>query len=70
MRNRIISGVVLLPILVFLIVYGGLPLHITNIIISAIGLYEFYKAMSGKIVHVIILALQPAFFTDICRTFS
>ncbi len=52
MRKRIISGVVLLPILVFLIVYGGLPLHITNIVISAIGLYEFYKAMSGKIVHV------------------
>ena len=52
MKTRIISGVVLLPLLIFLIVYGGLPLHIAILIVSFIGLYEFYKALSGKILPV------------------
>ncbi|MCI1930827.1 MAG: phosphatidate cytidylyltransferase [Clostridia bacterium] len=49
MATRIISGAVLLPVLLFFIIYGGLPLHIAIAVISVMGLYEFYKVLSGKI---------------------
>ncbi|MCJ7856875.1 phosphatidate cytidylyltransferase [Lachnospiraceae bacterium NSJ-143] len=52
MRTRIISGAVLLPLLLFLIIFGGIPLHAAIFVISIIGIYEFYKALSGKILPV------------------
>ena len=48
MLKRTISAVVLLPLLIFLIVKGGLPLKIAIAIVSFIGQHEFYRAFSGK----------------------
>ncbi len=48
MLKRTISAIVLLPLLIFLIVYGGLPLKIAVGIVSLIGMHEFYMAFSGK----------------------
>lgn len=48
MLKRTISALVLLPVLIILIVVGGLPLKIAIAIISFIGLHEFYRAFSGK----------------------
>jgi len=55
MATRILSGVILLPVLLFFIIYGGLPLHIAIMVISMLGLYEFYKVLSSGIkpVHTI-----------------
>ena len=52
MKTRIISGAVLLPLLLFFIIYGGLPLHLAVVVISIMGMYEFYKVLSGKILPV------------------
>ena len=48
MLKRTISAVVLLPLLIFLIVKGGLPLKIAIAVLSFIGQHEFYRAFSGK----------------------
>lgn len=52
MKTRIISGAVLLPLLLFFIIYGGRPLHLAVVVISIMGMYEFYKVLSGKILPV------------------
>lgn len=49
MSTRIISGLLLLPVLVFFIVYGGLPLKTAVLALSVIGMYEFYRAFYKKI---------------------
>lgn len=46
---RIISSVVALPILIVLVLLGGFWLQLGLSVISIIGLYEFYKAVCGKI---------------------
>ena len=48
MKTRIISAVIALPILIFILIKGGLYLKIATLAISFIGLYEFYKAFSKK----------------------
>ena len=48
MLTRIISGVVLLPILIVIVAYGGLPLKISLICAAMIGLHEFYRAFSKE----------------------
>ncbi|MEA5085521.1 MAG: phosphatidate cytidylyltransferase [Lachnospiraceae bacterium] len=48
MSTRIISGLVLLPVLIFFIVYGGIPLKIAVLVLSVIGMYEFYRAFYPK----------------------
>lgn len=48
MSTRIISGIILLPIVVFFIVYGGLPLKAAVLALSVIGMYEFYRAFYSK----------------------
>ncbi|MGL4790672.1 MAG: phosphatidate cytidylyltransferase [Anaerotignaceae bacterium] len=48
MVTRIISGVILLPILLFFIIFGGIPLKIAILVVSLIGSNEFYKAFHGK----------------------
>lgn len=45
MKIRVLSGVILLPIVLFLIYYGKLPLIIALFVVTIIGLYEFYKAV-------------------------
>ncbi len=53
MAVRIISSIVAIPLLIFFIVWGGVPLYLAVLVISLIGMYELYKAVSGriKIVH-------------------
>lgn len=48
MAVRILSSIVGLPILIFIVVYGGLPLQICVALFSLIGLREFYHAFSKK----------------------
>lgn len=54
MLTRIITAVVGLPILIFIIYIGGLPLKLAVAAVSLVGMYEFYRAMSKKIkpIHV------------------
>ena len=41
MRTRILSGVLLLPLLIFVVVSGGLWLKAAVGILGLIGMYEF-----------------------------
>lgn len=52
MLVRIISSLVLFPILFALVYYGGLPLKIGTIFVSIVGMYEFYKAICKKIMPI------------------
>ena len=52
MLVRIISSLVLFPILFAFVYYGGLPLKIGTIFVSIIGMYEFYKAICKKIMPI------------------
>ena len=47
MKTRIISGLILLPLLLFL-VFGGAPLYIVELILISIAMHEFYKAFEEK----------------------
>lgn len=47
MLTRIIGGLALIPLFLFIIV-GGIPLYIAEVAIVCIGLNEFYKAFKGK----------------------
>jgi len=48
MKTRIISGLIMAPILIFFIVWGGLPLQIAIGLASVIGMKEFYEAFSKE----------------------
>lgn len=48
MAVRIISAVVAIPLLLFFIIVGGIPLRAAAVIISLIGMYELDRAVSGK----------------------
>lgn len=48
MKIRIISGLLGLPISIFILYLGGIYLKITLLLISLIGMMEFYKALSKK----------------------
>lgn len=48
MAVRIISGVVGLPILIILVLLGGVYLKLSVAVISVIGMYEFYLAVSSS----------------------
>ncbi|MCI8703890.1 MAG: phosphatidate cytidylyltransferase [Anaerotignum sp.] len=48
MRTRILSGVLLLPFLIFVVVSGGLWLKAAVGILGLIGMYEFYHAFSKE----------------------
>ncbi|QJA08297.1 phosphatidate cytidylyltransferase [Romboutsia sp. CE17] len=47
MLTRIIAALALVPLLGILI-YGGIPLYITEIVLISIALHEFYKAFNEK----------------------
>ncbi|MCD8091263.1 MAG: phosphatidate cytidylyltransferase [Clostridiales bacterium] len=53
MLVRILTAIVGLPLLILIVWLGGLPLAFCTWIISIIGMYEFYKAVSGgyKTIH-------------------
>ncbi len=63
MLVRIISAVVAIPILLFFIIVGGLPLRGAVLVLSLIGMGELYKAVSGKIklVHFVGFALEAVY---------
>lgn len=55
MGIRIVSSVLGIPLLIFLIVKGGIFLKVALLLVSLIGMYEFYMAVSKKlnIAHII-----------------
>lgn len=69
MAVRIISGVVGLPILLAIVLLGGIWLKLGVLFVSLIGMYEFYKAVSKKImpIHFIgfLMEILYIFFIDI-----
>ena len=64
MLVRIISAAVGIVLLLLFVIAGGLPLEIAALIISLIGIYELYKAVSGeiKLVHIAGFLLDIAYF--------
>lgn len=48
MKTRIISGVVLLPVLIFLVVSGGIWLQVAIGFLGLVGMREFYQAFSKE----------------------
>lgn len=67
MLTRILTAVLGLPILIFIIYIGGLPLKIAVSLVSLVGMYEFYKAMSGKLkpIHVMGFLIELVLFAII-----
>ena len=53
MKSRIIVALIGIPILIFVILFGGLPLLIFTNFVVGIGTWEFYRMIehSGKKVH-------------------
>lgn len=49
---RILSGVLLFPILFFLVFKGGIFLKLGTIFVSLVGMYEFYRAICKKIMPI------------------
>lgn len=70
MLVRIISAAVAIPLLLLFIVLGGLPLEIAALIITLIGIYELYKAVSGEIkfVHIVGFLLDIIYFAFVIIT--
>lgn len=52
MVTRIISAIIGIPILLVLVSSGGIILKISAVIFSIIGMSEFYKALSNKVLNV------------------
>lgn len=48
MKTRILSGIVLLPVLIFLVVSGGIWLKAAIGFLGIVGMYEFYQAFSKE----------------------
>ncbi|KAB3531347.1 phosphatidate cytidylyltransferase [Alkaliphilus serpentinus] len=51
MLKRIISGVLGIPILITVVWYGGYLLYLSLLIVSLIGIHEFYIAFKSKNIH-------------------
>ena len=47
MKTRILSAVIMLPLLL-LVYFGGIWLKMAVIIVSVIGLHEFYKGFEAE----------------------
>ena len=52
MLKRTMTAIIGLPILIFLIVMGGMWLRILLLALSLVGLYEFYNALSKKVLAI------------------
>ncbi len=61
---RIISAAVGIPFLLFFIIIGGIPLKIMTLLVSLIGMYELYRAVSGRLkpVHIVGFLLNIVYF--------
>lgn len=66
MAVRIISALVAIPLLLFFIIFGGLPLRCAVFVLSLIGMYELYKAVSGKVkvVHIVGFVMEGFYFAS------
>ena len=68
MKTRIISALVALPLLIFVIVSGGMWTHIGIAVLGLVGMYEFNKAISKEVkgTHIIayIFGLIYVIFID------
>lgn len=70
MKLRVISAVVLLPMVIFILAYGGWPLMLTLCVATVIGLYEFYKAvgMNEKLLKylsvIVTISIYIIFYND------
>lgn len=71
MKIRIITSLVGLPILIALVVMGGIPLKLSILAVSLVGMYEIYSTFREKLlpVHYIVYAFTIAYFLNI-RNFS
>ena len=49
MAVRIISSIVALPLLLLFVILGGVYLKAALLVVSLIGMYEFYMAVSKRI---------------------
>lgn len=49
MVTRILTAVLLFPLLIFIVTLGGISLQITVLIVATIGTFELYKAFSQKL---------------------
>uniref|UniRef100_UPI0037361015 phosphatidate cytidylyltransferase n=1 Tax=Anaerotignum sp. TaxID=2039241 RepID=UPI0037361015 len=58
MKTRIISAVILVPLLLFFVISGGIWLKIAVGFLGLVGMHEFYQAFSkeNKSLHVICYA--------------
>ena len=48
MKTRILSAVVALPLLLFIVISGGIWLHVGVGLLGLIGMYEFNRAIAGE----------------------
>lgn len=70
MLTRIIGGLALIPLFLFIIV-GGIPLYIAEVAIVCIGLNEFYKAFKSKDINpLFIIGYIFAVYLGIKNTFN
>ena len=46
MKTRILSAVVALPLLLFIVISGGIWLHVGVGLLGLIGMYEFNRAIA------------------------
>ncbi|SCY12843.1 phosphatidate cytidylyltransferase [Alkaliphilus peptidifermentans] len=72
MLKRVVSGIVGIPLLIGIILYGGPLIYISVMAISLIGIYEFYLAVENKginpvrwIGYVLTIAILSQFYFDI-----
>lgn len=70
MLARIMGGLALLPLFLFLII-GGVPLYIAEVVLICIGLNEFYKAFKHKDINpLFIIGYIFAIYLGIKNTFN
>ncbi len=63
MIKRIATAIIGIPLLIFMLIMGDIYLFLPILIISLIGLYEFYSALEGK-------GYKPFFYLGYMFTFT
>lgn len=60
MKTRILSAVVALPLLLFIVISGGIWLHVGVGLLGLIGMYEFNRAIAGEVKgsHISLLSVR------------
>lgn len=70
MAKRVITSLVGLPILIGFVILGGFWLRVALLVLSLVGLFEFYRALSGKFlpIHVSGFLFSVLYFLLIVST--